>query len=100
MLNRIQQKLKCGHPLLTVNHFPPLYIFCRSIHLLEDNRAKKVTWRMLLSLNPVIIPKVQLFKIILGRIAHVIPERFPLLILIPYVGSLELRNRVSNVFLE
>jgi len=39
-------------------------------------------------------------EIALSRVPHVIPQRLPLVILIPNVGALEDRNDVADILLE
>src|SRR5262249_34966463 len=78
----VQQKLKRREPLLTINNGPLLHQSRWSLNLLQHNGSEEV--RVMLV--------VWSSQSSVGDTNDVIPKRFPLVLLVPHVGSLKERD--------
>ncbi len=85
-------------PLLAANHMPLLNVDGRCWLLLKYYSAKKVCRRASLGFDPPVATKaLEFVQIALGGVPYIVPERLPLLVLVPDVGALERWDDVPNV---
>jgi hypothetical protein len=88
LAQRAHQKLERGEPLLPVDDQPGRDLRDRGPDLIEHDGAEEV-W-------PRRAPRERAFR----EIAKVLPQGLPLLLSLPYIGSLVERNEVAALGLE
>src|SRR5688500_18772647 len=90
MLGCLQHQLQRRQPLLTVDDLAPWETECGVWRLLQDDSAQKVRCDRLASR----------IENAVSRPTNVVPERLPLVVLLPHVGSLEEWDRVTGLLGE
>ena len=96
----VQQDLGRRQSLLSIDDQTGLDLGGSRQLLLKYHRPHEVLASAFLGLRAAPSQVRQFFEIALGRIPNIVPERFPLFVLVPHVGPLKCWDDVSDVLLE
>lgn len=101
LLNRVKKQLRCRKSLLPINNRPRLNLSGSKVLLLNDYGTQKVGPRLVnrLSSTSLWIAK-GIFNVRFSCIANIIPERLPLILLLPYIWTLKSRDLIANSLAE
>ena len=84
LLDRIDEKLKSGQPLLAINDNTALNRACGILHLLKNHSAHEVGFCL------------AVFQNRLCKLFDVVPQRLPLLLLLPHITALKCGYLVTD----
>ena len=94
LLRGIEQQLQCRQALLAVDDMPRGDVADLTLGLIDDDRSEEVRRRLLCS------EARRDLQQLLGDPANVLPQRVPLVLLVPHIRTLEQRDHVPDVVPE